>query len=328
MTFTRRSAGKRALKVRAAVFISCFLLVVSGLCLAGPGRGARAHDGAKEPALLEVGGESAAGSAAAAPAELRVVSYNIRYRAGDDLRQLARLLKEDPEIGGAHVIGLQEVDRNKRRTGNVNTARQLAEALGMRYVWAAPPDTDGDGEEETGCAILSPFPLSDAARVVLTHEGPDGRRRVAVGATVQLGRTPVRVYSVHAETRMPVKKKVEHWQAVLEDLRRHPAAAGAIVLGDFNTIKGKDVKAARRLFDGEGFAAPHPDGEKTWKTFVFKLKLDWLWLRGLEARAHGIDKEVGLSDHWPLWATVRLPDQSDDKADKKAVGTTTSSEPD
>ena len=306
MTFTTRSAGKKALKVRAAVFVLCFLLVVSGLCLAGAGRGARAHDGAKEPALLEVGGESAAGSAVSAPAELRVVSYNIRYRAGDDLKQLVKLLREDPEIGGAHVIGLQEVDRNKRRTGNVNTARQLAEALGMRYAWAAPPDTDGDGEEETGCAILSPFPLSDVARVVLTHEGPDGRRRVAVGATLQVGRTPVRVYSVHAETRMPVEKKVEHWQAVLEDLRLHPAAAGAIVLGDFNTIKGKDVKAARRLFDGEGFAAPHADGEKTWKTFVFKLKLDWLWLRGLEARAHGIDKEVGLSDHWPLWATVRL----------------------
>lgn len=281
-------------------------LFVSALCLLPPGGRARAHDDAKEPLLLEVGGDMKTDKAPAVPSELRVVSYNIRYRVGDDLKQLIKLLKEDPEIGGAHVIGLQEVDRNKRRTGNVNTARQLAEALGMRYAWAAPPDTDDDGEEETGCAILSVFPLTDATRILLTHEGPDGRRRVAVGATVQVGTHAVRVYSVHAETRMPVEKKVEHWQAVLDDLRLHTDATGAIVLGDFNTIKGKDVKAARRLFTHAGFSAPHRDGEKTWKTFVIKLKLDWLWLRGLEARSSGIDKNVDLSDHWPLWATVRL----------------------
>lgn len=306
MTFKLWKTGGGSERLRTAVAFTSLLLVVSALCLVPPGRRARAHDGPKESALLEVGGDVKTDKTPAAPSELKVVSYNIRYRVGDDLKQLIKLLKDDPEIGGAHVIGLQEVDRNKQRTGNVNTARQLAEGLGMSYAWAAPPDTDKDGEEETGVAILSVFPLTDAARILLTHEGPDGRRRVAVGATVRVGETPVRVYSVHAETRMPVKKKVEHWQAVLDDLRLHTDAVGAIVVGDFNTIKGKDVKAARGLFEREGFSAPHPDGEKTWKTFVFKLKLDWLWLRGLEARSSGIDKKVELSDHWPLWATVRV----------------------
>ena len=306
MTSKMQRAGGESERLSTAVAFVFFLLLVPALCLLPPGRRARAHDGAKEPVLLEVGGDVKTDKTPAAPSELKVVSYNIRYRVGDDLKQLIKLLKEDPEIGGAHVIGLQEVDRNKRRTGNVNTARQLADALGMRYAWAAPPDTDDDGEEETGCALLSIFPLTDAARILLTHEGPDGRRRVAVGATVQVGSHAVRVYSVHAETRMPVEKKVEHWQAVLDDLRLHTNSTGAIILGDFNTIKGKDVKAARRLFEHAGFSAPHHDGEKTWKTFVIKLKLDWLWLRGLEARSSGIDKDVDLSDHWPLWATIRL----------------------
>ncbi|HEX8502211.1 MAG TPA: endonuclease/exonuclease/phosphatase family protein [Pyrinomonadaceae bacterium] len=295
----RVKAGRRAAAALAA------LCVVAASLWPRP-HASRAQDGGCAPPLLEVGGPPAAGKAPAAPAELKVVSYNIRYRAGEELERLAALLRDDPEIGGAHVIGLQEVDRDKKRTGNVNTARRLAEALGMRYAWAAPPDADGDGEEETGVAILSPFPVSDVSRVLLTHEGPDGRRRVAVGATLDVGGRALRVYSVHAETRMPLEKKVEHWRAVLEDLRLRPGVAGAIVLGDFNTIKPKDVRAARRLFAGEGFSAPHPDGDTTWQTFVFKLKLDWLWLRGLEARAHGIDKKVGLSDHWPLWATVRL----------------------
>ena len=71
----------------------------------GTGGVAHAHDGAKETALLEVGGGEKADKTPEAPAELKVVSYNIRYRAGDDLKQLVKLLKEDPEIGGAHVIG-------------------------------------------------------------------------------------------------------------------------------------------------------------------------------------------------------------------------------
>jgi endonuclease/exonuclease/phosphatase family metal-dependent hydrolase len=317
---SRHTAGvapTRKLLTGYCLLPTAICLLLSALCLLPPGREARAHDGAKEPLLLEVGGDVKTDKTPAAPAELKVVSYNIRYRVGDDLQQLVKLLKEDPEIGGAHVIGLQEVDRNKRRTGNVNTARQLAEALGMRYAWAAPPDTDEDGEEETGVAILSVFPLTDVTRILLTHEGPDGRRRVAVGATVQVGRAPVRVYSVHAETRMPIEKKVEHWQAVLEDLRLHPDAVGAIVVGDFNTIKGKDVKAARRLFTREGFNTPIPDDQTTWRTFVVKLKLDWLWLRGLEAHASGIDKDVDLSDHWPLWATVKLTNPSSAKSQAK-----------
>ena len=299
----RRTGGKAGGRwlLTAAV-----CLLVSALCLLPPEPPARAHEGAKEPALLEVGGGPGAAVHAEAPAELKIVSYNIRYRVGDDLERLIGLLKDDPEIGGAHIIGLQEVDRNKRRTGKVNTARQIADALGMGYAWAAPPDADGDGEEETGVALLSAFPMSDAERILLPHEGPGRRRRVAVGATLKVGPRTLRAYSVHAETRMPLEKKVEHWRAVLDDLGRHPKASGAVVLGDFNTIKGKDVRAARRLFADAGFTTPIPDQQTTWKTFIFKLKLDWLWLRGLEPRASGIDKEVGLSDHWPLWVRARL----------------------
>jgi endonuclease/exonuclease/phosphatase family metal-dependent hydrolase len=243
----------------------------------------------------------------------------MRYRAGEDLKRVVELLRSDPEVGGSAVIGLQEVDRNKKRTGHTNTARAMAEALGMNYVWAAPPNArpkdgeqkrGGEEEEETGVAILSPYPLTDVARIVLAHEGPNRRRRAAIGATVRVGDVSLRVYSVHAETRMPVAKKVEHWGAVLEDLRRHPHVRHVVVLGDFNTIKGKDVRAARRLFTGAGFHTPFPDSEETFKVLFLDFKLDWIWLRGLKAGDYGIDKEIGLSDHWPLWAKVKLDKQS------------------
>ena len=261
----------------------------------------------EEASLLETGSASKIQAPAAETGEIKIVSYNIRWRGGDDLRRLISLLRDDEEIGRASIIGLQEVDRNRKRTGNLNTAREIAEGLGMHYVWAAPPTAKKGEEEETGVAILSPYPLTDVVRIVLPNEGPGERRRAAVGATVSIGKAAVRVYSVHAETRIKMEKKMEQLRATLDDLQRHPKIKHAIVLGDFNTIKDKDVKGARKLFADAGFTTPIPDDQSTFKAvYIIKLKLDWIWLRGLEATGSGIVRRIGLSDHWPLWVKVKL----------------------
>jgi len=317
--FSPSAARRRLVAGGLLLAASCLLLTAYCLLPTAPSSAAAEERAAAAASLLEVGSARKLVAPPADPSEIKIVSYNIRYRAGEDLQELIRLLKDDPEIGGAALIGLQEVDRNKERTENANTPRLLAEALGMHYAWAAPPPPppkDGakrpqkEAEEETGVAILSPYPLADVERLVLPHEGPNRRRRAGVGATVRVGRDDVRFYSVHAETRMPVERKVEHWRVVLEDLRRHPRIQHVVVVGDFNTIKGKDVRAARRLFTGAGFHTPFPDSEETFKVLFLDFKLDWIWLRGLKAGDYGIDKEIGLSDHWPLWAKVKLVKQS------------------
>lgn len=289
-----------AVKRRVPAATLCMML--AALCMLPAARtGATANDGSVN--LLETGSASKPVTPPNVPAELKFISYNIRWRGGEDLQKLATLLRDDAEIGGASVIGLQEVDRNKERTDFANTARLLAESLGMNYAWAAPPTEEK--EEETGVAVLSRYKLTDVERIVLRHEGPNKRRRAAVGVTAHIGEMPVRFYSMHAETRMPLEKKITHWQAVLEDLERYPKISRAVIVGDFNTIKKKDVRAARRLFTEAGFTTPFDDSKKTWKTLIFELKLDWIWLRGFgEATRHGIDKEIKLSDHWPLWAVV------------------------
>jgi len=259
--------------------------------------------------LLETGGGiiKPGGAPAGTPDEIKIVSYNMRWRGGDELRELIGLLRDDSQIGGAAVIGLQEADRGKGRTDRINTARVMADALGMHYAWAAPPRANSEqSEDETGVAILSRYPLSDVERIVLPHEGPGHRRRVALGATVRLGATDVRVYTIHAETRVAMEKKMDQLRAVLTDLERYPRIERVVVLGDFNTIKQKDVEGARRVFEAAGFATPFKDGQATWRTFIIKLKLDWLWLRGFETSASGIARQVEMSDHWPLWVTVKF----------------------
>jgi endonuclease/exonuclease/phosphatase family metal-dependent hydrolase len=281
-----------------------------GLVTSGAATTASARDDAR---LLEVGrGEklSEAASPVALPPEIKLVSYNMRWRGGEDLGALIEALRGDAVIGGAAVIGLQEADRHRARSGNVNTAKLIADALGMYYAWAAPPraQDDEETEDETGVALLSVYPLADAERIVLPHTGPGGRRRVALGVTVQFDKTRrLRVYTVHAETRLAIARKTEQWRAVLDSLdAKHAKETRAVVLGDFNTIKDKDVRAARRLFADANFSTPFPDDKPTWKTLFVKLKLDWLWLRGLDAADHGIARHIKFSDHWPLWVRVKL----------------------
>ena len=273
-----------------------------------------ASTSAKDAALLEIG----AGAKLTPPPKLsgqfKIVSYNIRWRSGDDLRELIKLFRSDPEIGGAAFLGLQETDRRKKRSAYTNTPKLIADELGMHYAWAAPPTAKADEEEETGAAILSVFPLSDVRRIVLPHPGPGKRRRVALGATLKMGTTNVRIYSVHSETRIAVDKKLEQMKAVLEDLKTFPEKMPAIILGDLNTWEPAAVKKTFKLFQEAGFQTPFDEDATFSRRLVFfdlKLKLDWIWLRGITAMSSGIDREIKISDHWPLWAVVTLDGVTD-----------------
>lgn len=269
---------------------------------------AQAVDSGTDLHLLEQGRAATLRKSARATDEIKIISYNIRWRGGDELKHLAKLLHEDPEIGGASILCLQEVDRKKKRTGNNNTAKQLADALGMHYAWAAPPSAKAGDEEETGVALMSVFPLSEVKRIVLPHPGPNQRRRVALGATIEIDGRKWRIYSVHAETRIPLDKKMEQYNVILEDLRRYPAAMPAIVMGDFNTWEPNAGDKTAKLFTNAGLKTPF-DGQKTFRRRVLflpiELHLDWAWLRGLEATGHGVDRQIEVSDHFPLWTIVR-----------------------
>jgi len=146
-------------------------------------------------------------------------------------------------------------------------------------------------------------------RIVLPHAGPGKRRRVALGATVQMHNRQWRIYSAHAETRIKLNKKLEQYKAVLDDLAQFPADMPAIVMGDFNTWEPNADGKVVKLFSNAGLKTPFGDHSTFRRKVLFvpiELKLDWVWLRGLEAASFGIDRGVEVSDHWPLWTNVRL----------------------
>src|SRR3982750_4344399 len=91
---------------------------------------------------------------------IRVLSWNIE-RGAEYAAVLGVLLKLDPDI-----LLLQEVDRDCRRTGSRDVARDLAAALGMNWVAAGEFQEIGgaahEGAAGRGQSIPSNFPIGDA----------------------------------------------------------------------------------------------------------------------------------------------------------------------
>ena len=100
--------------------------------------------------------------------DMRVVTYNIKHgRGNDDVVDLARtaavLRSLTPDI-----IGLQEVDNRAERSGKVDEAEALGQALGMHHAFGRFMDAVIDKVEVKTLGELSPREIE--------HDNPEFRR--------------------------------------------------------------------------------------------------------------------------------------------------------
>ena len=97
--------------------------------------------------------------------------------------------------------------------------------------------------------------------------------------------------------------------ALLVDLKQHAPNSPAVIMGDLNTWQRDAGHKTTKLFTDAGFVTPF-GGQTTFLRKVLfvpiNLKLDWIWIRGLEATGYGIDRKITISDHFPLWTTLKV----------------------
>lgn len=240
--------------------------------------------------------------------DLRLTTYNVEY--GEDVDALASAL------AGRDILFIQEIDSFPGE-GRSRAAR-LAEALAMGYVYApARPKFDGTH----GIAILSRFPLENAQVMELPFADLmfGGRRRIALSADLRVGDVLLKLICVHLDTSMNATDRIVQLRpAVLE------APTPVIVAGDFNTNaylwlgRLPDVPAQTGLDADQsiilddymaalGFQAPTASFGQTITSTLYRLRLDSIFIRGLSGDEGGVDRDVTLSDHYPLWLNVHLP---------------------
>ena len=214
-----------------------------------------------------------------------------------------------PALQEADLLLLQEAVHAENGR---STAGELAERLQLHLAFAsgAPPTAD----EYEGVAILSRKPLHDVRVFELPRFGLHlrSRCRIALGATVNGPRGPVRVICLHLDTRINADRRLDQLAPVLEAAR---AFDGPVILGgDFNTnpfwwvehlvpvpFVQDQASAVVAELGRAGFGTPLGAAGAT--NDYLRLKLDWIFLRGLEAAKWGVDR-TGFSDHHAVW--VRL----------------------
>lgn len=245
---------------------------------------------------------------------LRVLSYNVRRARGmDGRRDLGRVAdvvrRIDPDL-----VGLQEVDRNRERSGFVDQAGRLADSLGMESVFEATDvrDEGRDDPGEYGIAALS----AGSIRRVDAHplpDDPDAEPRVLLETRTEVDDASVGFGVTHL--------------ALDEALRRRQAAAVAdaatadpgVVVGDFNAVPGSDpVDAVTERFtdafaeagmdDVPTFPSPYARRESGGRVAVRapQRRIDYVFCSpGVEVV--GADRHESLaSDHCAVVADLRV----------------------
>jgi endonuclease/exonuclease/phosphatase family metal-dependent hydrolase len=266
---------------------------------------ARRRNHARTVLLLVTLGLVGAGCAAARrdtapPTALRIATYNIKHGRGmDDSVDLARtafvLRALAPDI-----VGLQEVDRNVRRSGGVDEPSVLGAMLDMQHAFGAFMPYQGG---EYGLAVLSRFPITRATPIRL----PDGNEpRVALAAELRLpdGRA-LMVVNVHFDWVENDTFRLEQAAALTSvlDTLRMPY----VLLGDFNDEPGSRTLA---LFQARATEVKKPASDRFTFSSTEPLKeIDFVFVAPAGAwRAIGARPvaERLASDHRPVIAEVEL----------------------
>ena len=248
----------------------------------------------------------------AADGMLRVVTYNVEQ--GKDVDGLARAFAQDAELSKADLVLLQEIEDHPGEGGA--RAARLAKKLGMGYVYA-PERHAGDGTH--GTAILSVYPLTNVEVMQLPRVDLPWSKapRIALAADVVRGDRSFHVITMHLDTRMSIQQRILQIRPAVID-----APARTIVGGDFNTnpfmwadgsipnLPANSVTGIDQapMFDDYmqhlGFETPTASSGPTNHTAVQDTRLDSIFVRGLDVAPGQVEREIGLSDHWPLWVDL------------------------
>jgi endonuclease/exonuclease/phosphatase family metal-dependent hydrolase len=240
---------------------------------------------------------------------LSIASLNIAGdpRIGDVLAGWARQRAFD-------VLLLQEVGDRSQDGASFVTA--LSNRLGYEFAYA-PANRLGDTETQ-GLAIMSRHRLENIRTFPLKFHRLRFRTRcrIALAATVITRDGPIQLMNVHLDTRINSRERIEQLTPLLDVL---DAVDGPqIIGGDFNTMNvrwfrtmwpfpylQRQAAALRKRLGGNGFHTPLIGGRPTFRFLGLPLRLDWMYLKRLEAVEWNIDT-VQHTDHRGVWMRVKL----------------------
>jgi endonuclease/exonuclease/phosphatase family metal-dependent hydrolase len=250
-------------------------------------------------------------------------SANRPQLVSSHIKAAAKAFSSGQRLPKVDVLALQEADKRTARSGGHHVANELADALHMSWVhvpagiprgikpatrqwwldFEEPIDLHDTGD--TGIALLSRLPVSEVTRIDLPwHECP-WRPRLAMGATINLGQTQLRLFNAHVDPHAAAHGQLEQLETIAAEAKL--TSLPTIILGDFNTLSEKKCKETRRFLESKGYKSAFPTGTATWRGGGIRLHADWIFTKDVLVEGWGVAKPLSVSDHWPVWAEVSVP---------------------
>ena len=164
---------------------------------------------------------------------------------GANLAETVDFLRYCPGIRPCDLILANELDDGANRTGNRDTAKEIAEQLGMNYVFGLEfieliDPTDPKGFH--GNAVFSRWPIvwAEVLRLPEAYNWYFDRQiriggRNAVFAKLDVGGRPLGVVSIHLENRTGGAGRAMQMEAILKEADRVFPGIPVILGGDLNT---------------------------------------------------------------------------------------------
>ncbi|MCE7055215.1 endonuclease/exonuclease/phosphatase family protein [Algoriphagus sp. AGSA1] len=235
---------------------------------------------------------------------IKVLSYNIHHCNPPsrpdfiDLEAISRVIVES----GAEIVGLQEVDVFTSRSGSdLDMAKELAEMSGMPfYYFSKGIDYKGG---EYGTAILSKFPLSETATILLPAEEGTEQRTISI-ATVSLeDGTSYKFANTHLDY-SSASKALSQAERIVDYFEGEKSPL--ILVGDFNSTPNStpilklDGRFTRTCKNDCAPTIPVINPNKTIDFIMFSSEKDF------KVESHRVIQETYASDHLPVVAELIL----------------------
>lgn len=188
-----------------------------------------------------------------APEQLGILVFNMER--GVHLEELGDFLETCPDVQPYDVILANELDDGCVRSGQKDTARELAQRLGMNYVFGLEFIELVNGEDEKGHhgnAIFSRWPIKKAKAVRLPEQYNwyfDRQKRIggrlAILAELDVNGKSLGVGTIHLENRTHGEGRRAQLEAVLKEAETFLSGMPVVLGGDLNTntFDGRDKAA-------------------------------------------------------------------------------------
>ncbi|MGI9089150.1 MAG: endonuclease/exonuclease/phosphatase family protein [Chthoniobacterales bacterium] len=239
---------------------------------------------------------------------MRVATYNVHGCVGLDRRRSETRIAEVIADLSLDLIGLQELDLGRKRSAGAEQARLIAEQLGWHHLFQ-PAMRRAD--EQYGNAIISRYPLTLRAAIVLPGEGSWYCRetRVALWASAQTPAGPVHVGNTHFG--LGRAERFLQARALTDFVSAQPAAEPLLLLGDFNSRRrSRALDLLRTKLRDLRTLLPAAGPCRTFPTRWPTLAVDHIFvnaaLRPVSISVARSSLARVASDHFPLVAELAL----------------------